>query len=154
MPAARLFPGDVELGKRDDDHKPGSKTPLGIAWEHRRLPHGPHRRSLKRIGLGLLGLIAVYYFFKNMPTDLENPRTRPSYGHHVGGNAPVANSPSQYTPSNPAAGKAEEVRHDFNGPIKFYHLAATLHTVSKTGGGELINKNIVCSEQAHLLNDC
>src|SRR3954447_23475400 len=77
----RLFPGDEELGKRDDDHKPGKKSNLGIPWQHRRLSQGPHRRTLKRAALGFIALVALYYFFKNMPTDLENPSHRPQYNH-------------------------------------------------------------------------
>jgi hypothetical protein len=142
----RLFPGDEELGKRDDDHKRGGKSPLGLAWHQRRLPHGPHRRSLKRLALGILGLIVVYYFFKNMPKDLENPRQRPNYGLPSGPNAPPQKPPPVNRDSRIKSGDggtAESVAHDFNGPIKFYHLASTLHAVSKTRGSELINHNVV-----------
>jgi hypothetical protein len=143
-PPPRLFPGDVELGKRDDDHKPGAKSPLGLAWQRRRMPHGPHRRHWRRIAMGLLALVALYYFFKNMPTDLENPRQRPNYAAPTGQTTPPPRTITQN--SNPRASQemAEEPRHDFNGPIKFFHLAATLHAVSKMRGSDLINENVVC----------
>jgi hypothetical protein len=146
MPLPRLFPGDEELGKKDDDHKRGSKTPIGLVWHHRRIPHGPHRRTLKRLALGILAFIVLYYFFKNMPTDLENPRQRPNYGFPSGPNAPPPKSSPVRQDSGAKTsyeGTAESVAHDFNGPIKFYHLASTLHAVSKTRGSDPINHNVV-----------
>lgn len=146
----RLFPEDEELGKRDDDHKRRAKSPMGLAWQHRRLSHGPHRRTLKRLTLGILGLIAFYYFFKNMPTDLENPRPRPNYGPPSGPNAPPPKPPlvnQDSTSKSGYGGTTESVAHDFNGPIKFYHLASTLHAVSKMRGSELINQNVVSNTE-------
>jgi hypothetical protein len=147
MPLApRLFAGDEELGKKDDDHKRAGKPSKGLAWHHRRIPHGPHRRTLKRLVLGLLAFIVLYYFFMNMPTDLKNPRQRPNYGFPAEPNAP----PPKLSPAKPDSalrpgheGTTDSVAHDFNGPIKFYHLASTLHAVSKTRGSELINHNVV-----------
>jgi hypothetical protein len=139
----RLFPGDVELGKRDDDHKPGVKGPLGLAWQRRRMLHGPHRRHWKRIALGLLALVMLYYFFKNMPTDLENPRQRPNYAVPSEPNAPPPKTITQNSNPGPSQEMAQVQRHDFNGPIKFFHLASTLKKVSRKGA-ELINENVVC----------
>ena len=138
----RIHAGDAELGKKDDDHKP-AKTPLGRLWRIR--PHGPQRRNLRRIALGALALIALYYFFKNMPTDLENPRQRPSYDHTSSQFTPTparAPSGSQVMKSGLGEG-AESELHYYNGPIKFYQLATTLHAVSKTKGSELVNRNVV-----------
>ncbi|KUJ16182.1 uncharacterized protein LY89DRAFT_617231 [Mollisia scopiformis] len=141
----RRFHGDEELGKKDDDHKPGVKGPMGRAWQQRRLPNGPRRSNLKRIALGFLVVIGFYYFFKNMPTDLEQPRQRPSYVPPSGPNAPASKAvPNRYdfvtktaedeTPDAPL--------HNFNGPIKFYQLASTLHGV-KTRGSDLVNQNVL-----------
>lgn len=138
----RMFPGDEELGKRDDDHKPGGKkNPLGLVWQGRRMAvaHGPPRRTLKRVGLGILALIAVYYFFKNMPTDLENPSRRPHYVPNTG-----SSTPSRTPTSQKAKGGAAEIPHDFSGPIKFYELAESLHSVENTRGMDPINPNVVC----------
>lgn len=145
----RLFTGDEELGKKDDDHKPGRKSSLSAVWQQRRLSHGPHRRTLKRIALGALALIVVYYFFKNMPTDLENPRIRPHYDHSPQETTQGTGS-KPATPANqgsmPKPGHEETTAvspHYFNGPIKFYQLASTLHAVSRTKGSDLINRNVV-----------
>jgi len=142
----RIFPGDVELGKRDDDHRPGSKSGvgLGIAWQHRQMPHRPHRRTLKKIALGVLALIGLYYFFKNMPTDLESPRQRPSYGPPSSPNPRPLYPPKDNAPKAGPKESTEVPLHDFNGPIKFYHLASSLHAVSRTRGSELNNNNVVC----------
>lgn len=140
----RLFPGDEELGKRDDNHRPGGrKNALGLAWQHRRIPvvHGPHRRNLKRVALGMLGIICIYYFFKNMPTDLERPRQRPDFSRPSSIGQPV-----KAPPQSSKSGKEADTKlllHDFNGPIKFYELASTLHAASRTRGAELINPNVV-----------
>ncbi|EKD21620.1 uncharacterized protein L3040_004844 [Drepanopeziza brunnea f. sp. 'multigermtubi'] len=144
----RLFPGDVELGKRDDDHKPGGKSQLGLAWQHRRIPNTPLRRSMKRMVLGVLALIALYYFFRNMPTDLENPRKRPSYVHAAGPYAPSSKElpVSKATASEGGQSNTTDVPlHDFNGPIKFYNLASTLHGADILGskGYEQINSNVL-----------
>ena len=153
----RLFPGDEELGKRDDDHKPGKKSPLGMAWQHRRIPHGPHRRNVKRVALGVVLLIGLYYFFKNMPTDLENPRSRPHYDHNPARSDPGAGSrpapPAQQGPIQKARVEemAEASQHYFNGPIKFYQLASTLRAVSNTRGSEPVNRNVVRSSGPSVL---
>ena len=151
----RLFPGDEQLGKKDDDHKPGMRSPLGVAWQQRRLPHGPHRRTLKRAVLGLLVVVALYLFFKNMPADLENPRARPHYDHAPGAapQMPPPNAPLVNQASGSQAGhevSKETTQHYFNGPIKFYQLASSLHAVSRTKGSELINRNVVSLLQSVL----
>ena len=143
-PPQRLFPGDAELAKRDDDHRPAGRKSLGIAWQHRRIPHGPRRRTLQRVAYGIAALIVLYYFFKNMPTDLENPRQRPNYGLPAGTVVPPSKPSAHSSTSMPGQAVAEVSVHDFNGPIKFLHLAASLRAVSKTRGGELINDNVVC----------
>jgi hypothetical protein len=144
----RLIPGDEELGKRDDDHKLGTKNPAGIAWKQRRLPHGLHRRTMKRAVMAILALIGLYYFFKNMPTDLENPRPRPHYQpQQTGKDTPIAGSRASPVSESSIPSReheeATERSHSFNGPIKFYELASSLHAVSKTKGSETINHNVV-----------
>ena len=64
----RLFPGDEELGKKDDDHKPGMKN--SMAWKPRiAMPHVQiQKRTVKRVFWGVVVLVAVYFFVKNIPT--------------------------------------------------------------------------------------
>lgn len=140
----RLFSGDEEMGKRDDDHKPRTMPQLGTAWYHGRwLP----RRNIKRIGLTVLILAGVYWFFKNMPTDLKQPSARP---HHYQTEGRLSKSPP--TPSGQTQGESlvktgdqqhGDEKHWFTGPIKFYELAASLYAISRTRGGFEINHNVL-----------
>lgn len=143
----RLFHGDVELGKRDDDHKPGSNVPLGLAWKHRK-PH-VQRRSIKKIILCLLVGIGIYYFYKNMPTDLQNPRQRPHYTQtgaapaKAGPKAPSSQPNPNYVSKTKDGESAEITGHDYNGPIRFYQLATTLHAMSRVKGSDPVNNNVL-----------
>lgn len=141
----RLFPSDVELGKRDDDHKPGSKSSLAAAWSRHRIFL---RRSYKKMGIGLVLLFGLYYFFKNMSTDLDPRTSRPNYDHTSGVERQDRWSNLQTAKPNDANGNIQsgagdrneagaESKHWFNGPIKFYKLAASLGAISQTtrGGG-------------------
>lgn len=146
----RLFPGDVELGKRDDDHRPGSKSSLSMAWQQHQLLHSPHRRTMKRLALAIIALVVLYYFFKNMPTDLKSPRTRPHYDHSGGQQSPIGSSktppPRDQDPTSDSERErtADQSLHHYSGPIKFYELAASLHGVVKNKGPPSTNKNVVC----------
>lgn len=151
----RPYPGDEELGKRDDDHKRGTRHPLGAPWQQRQLPHAPLRRTVKRMALAILAVVGLYYFFKNMPTDLTNPRPRPHYDHSGGQRPPVGGSaippPSQNpTPSLALDETAEQPQHYYNGPIKFYELAASLRMVTKKISSGVGNKNVVCAGRSLL----
>lgn len=148
----RLFPGDVELGKRDDDHKPGSRRALATAWSHNRLLL---RRSYKKIVMGLVLLIGLYYFFRNMPTDLGPRTARPDYDHPSAVQRPNRWPNSQPGKHKEAGGDTQSVevesklaeadtKHSFNGPIKFYELAASLGSIAKnTKGSGLITGHVL-----------
>lgn len=115
LPQRRFHGGDEELGKKDDDHKVGGK---GHTWQQRRIQAWPRRSSLKKFALGTLVVIGFYYFFKNMPTDLEQPRLRPSYGPPAGPNAPAPRTvPNRYnSKSRTTVEETEETpAHNFNG---------------------------------------
>ncbi|CZT07053.1 hypothetical protein WAI453_010782 [Rhynchosporium graminicola] len=145
----RRLPADIELGKRDDDHRLRSKgglgSGLGNAWQHRHMPFAPRRKNLRKIALGIVAVIGLYYFFKNMPTDLENPRKRPSYEPPFTPDPPLPNLPEDHdiAPSPGQEVVAETVQHNYNGPIKFYELSSTLHDASRTGGIQSINNNVL-----------
>ncbi|KAH8809070.1 hypothetical protein F5884DRAFT_392646 [Xylogone sp. PMI_703] len=127
---------DEELGKKDDDHKFRPRSRFGQFWQRR---HTPHRRNWRKAVLGMLALIALYYFYKNMPTDLQNPRPRPRYNHHNG----VGGSGNKGGDGNTMKGGADEREegHYFNGPIKFYQLASSLRAFGF--GYEANGQNVV-----------
>ena len=151
----RIFVGDEELGKRDDDHKPGSKRHLAVEWPEWLSRRLITRRNLKRILLGVALVVGLYYFFKNMPTDL-GPRTpRPNYGiPRAGGRnrsssmKPVkgTNTPAsdkiQTEPAESNGAETEE-KHWYNGPIKFYKLAESLHAIPSMTGQADVNRNVL-----------
>lgn len=112
----RRFHGDEELGKKDDDHKPGSKGPMARVWQQRRLPNGigPRRNSLKKIALGILVVIGLYYFFKNMPTDLKQPTRRPYYPP-AGPNAQASKPSNNYDSTSKSAEEEDAPPHKYNG---------------------------------------
>ncbi|KAK2626672.1 hypothetical protein QTJ16_003847 [Diplocarpon rosae] len=128
----RMFAGDVELGKRDDDHRPGLRSPYGLTWQQRRIHQTPQRRNMRRLAVGLLALAGLYVFFKNMPNDLESPRTRPNYRTAAGPGTASPYSQDIVLKAEPKD-TAEVARHNFNGPIKFYHLASSLRAAQESG---------------------
>ncbi|KFY33676.1 hypothetical protein V494_07419 [Pseudogymnoascus sp. VKM F-4513 (FW-928)] len=140
-PTTRIFPGDEELGKRDDDHRPRTKSIT--SWHYRRWML---RRNMKRIGFALLGLVMLYYFVKNIPTDLKQPSRRPSYDHSPssGSGIPRPRPPaSDKAPTPPTGDKPSEEKHWYNGPIKFYELATSLYAIGRAKGATDFNNNIV-----------
>ncbi|KAL1597747.1 hypothetical protein SLS60_008234 [Paraconiothyrium brasiliense] len=141
-----ILPGDEELGKKDDDHKPGAmRMPI---WTPRSTPLRWRRR---RILLAVVGLFLVYALVKNMPTLGEwtdqittseygsAPLGRFSYGYDQTNNEEPVGPPPGYRA--PRAG--EPTPHTFDGQFKFYRLAASLHGASHTYGYRAVNRNIV-----------
>jgi hypothetical protein len=100
-------------------------------------------------------LVGLYYFFKNMPTDLESRANRPNYDHTsaAGESNRWSNSQtgkhkedSEGTRSATAVPDeaAAETKHWFNGPIKFYDLASSLNAIAKnTKGGGLGTRHVL-----------
>jgi hypothetical protein len=155
--APRQFGEDEERGKRDDEYRPAMKPPSrhGTVWPQGRVTHGPIRRSIKRVALAIFGLFMVYLFIHNLPTDLEPRRGRPSYTHDTGSPGQHARKPlpsksesskkssAGYSGTSRPVKEKEEVLHDFNGPIKYYDLAASLHAASAVKGAASVNRNVV-----------
>ena len=122
-----LFPGDKELGKKDDDHRPGNNVSvLPGSWTARRQVSGVRRR---KVIYAVLGLFAIFLFVKNIPSDLGSNRLKGDSRvvRHTGSLAAPAqqDAPSGKPPHPSESSGADE--HYFEGPVKFYKLAATLH---------------------------
>lgn len=138
--AGRLFANDEELGKKDDDHRPNSKGRMSSSPRSWR---GPRRR---RILLVIIGLAVLYLFFKNIPTGLPpvSQRTDPRFSR----GPPPSDAQSQ--PPIPPKGAPprtprlkDDEKHYFEGPIKFYNLAATLRLVYALMGHRVENRNVL-----------
>jgi len=144
--SARFYPGDEELGKKNDDHRPGAKSP----WQHRR--PSIRKQAVKRLFIGIGILTLLYYFVKNIPTDVRNPTRRPSYSHSSDPDhslkpetaKPVGKEGSQKPPAEHPEEELDGMpKHSHNGPIKFYKLAETIKAISQTKGFYELNGNVL-----------
>lgn len=144
-----LFADDEELGKKSDDHQPSK---MG-KWNVRTRPGGWRKRRIAGV---ILGCVALYFFIVNIPRDMGpvNARirsNRPVYGKTKGGRAIPKSEynferPGVYppeidddTPVAPATrGRIEDndasptTQKDlsYDGPVRFYKLASTLHQIA------------------------
>ena len=158
-----MYSRDEELGKRDDDFRPALKpartSSLRVAnaatpwkWRRRRL-----------VGV-VLALAVVWLFVKNMPTDLApidqrlgirrfTPGTRVVGGQGQGQGryqpqqqyAGMNSEPVGAPPREAALSEEEEKArmHYYEGPIRFYRLAKSLHGIAKTMGSRPQNRNVL-----------
>lgn len=135
----RLFADDEELGKKDDDHRPNGKTRLSPlrAWK------SPRK---KRVLLAILGIAILYLFFKNLPQDLA-PVSRRKELRFTKPPPSVAQPPPPPSPPKGAPPKTPRLKnndkHYFEGPIKFYNLAQSLHLVYGLMGHRIENRNVL-----------
>lgn len=134
----RLFPGDEELGKKFDDRRSGDSgshsSPL-LPWR------APFRFRKRRIVFALFVCFALYTFFKYLPTDLT-PRSRSRLPVGRQPTAGLATAPTGKPPRD-VVQQEEAGKHYFNGPIRFYKLASSLHSIVSTMGFRSINRNVV-----------
>ena len=145
----RIFANDEERGKKDDEYRPsssGSSSTSNLSWTK----ISPRMRR-RRVVAVLLGCIALYFFIKNIPSDLGPVMNRPDIrtpGRAVsgmplpdlsalsGGQTPVHDSQAPET-------KAGAHVHSYNGPITFFKLAASIQSTSHTMGYNNWNKNVM-----------
>ncbi|KAK0311548.1 hypothetical protein LTR01_003544 [Friedmanniomyces endolithicus] len=136
----RLFSKDEELGKRDDDFKPRRgpiATNLAKPWRWRK------RRVLSVIALLVMG----YVFYRNIPggLGLVERRMASSIGPSDSAGKPAGTRVEPNgAPARPRAVADDgESSHYYDGPIKFYRLASTLHAITHTFGLRLQNRNVL-----------
>ena len=136
-----IFAGDEELGKKDDDHRPMNGAETSAPWSARRTAPGLRKR---RVFYGICALLFLYVFIKNIPTDLgPSSRSVPIPGpDEVRKLLSQSSDPPTKKPEKPVTPSAAE-EHYHDGPIKFYMLASSLHSVARLGGQHEINKNIL-----------
>ena len=141
----RIFADDEELGKKDDDHKPGNGVSIPAIWPLWKTPLRVRRR---RLAIALAGLIFLYFFIKHIPTDLGPANKRGIMKDATAGDrlgrppaAEQGSSTDQPPPHPPGLGSAD--KHYYNGPIFLNQLGASLHGIAKTGGHRDNNKNVL-----------
>ncbi|KAL8665948.1 MAG: hypothetical protein Q9202_001884 [Teloschistes flavicans] len=140
---ARIFADDEELGKKDDDRGRGKGKMLPPTWSARKYP--PWRRK-RTVLYGLMACIALYLFFKNIPPPDHPPLVRPHYprparDHPHQPPKGVNDSPTHKPPRPGNPSEAEN--HYYDGPIRFYKLAVSLHAISRLRGHVEANRNVL-----------
>ncbi len=141
MPSlGRIFAGDEELGKKDDDHRPAKDGVLPSTWPVRKVAPRARGRSVL---YGLLACIIIYVFVHNIPTDLGPVTQRPDYKVPAPGSlqSPRSDEPTAKSLKPDKHASAEEFYYD--GPVKFYKLATSLHAVARLFGHGGVNKNVL-----------
>ncbi|KAL8966421.1 MAG: hypothetical protein Q9197_005991 [Variospora fuerteventurae] len=140
----RIFADDEELGKKDDDRKPGTRNLLP-KWSARKpTSPTPWQRRKRTVLYGLIACISLYLFFKNMPTPDHPPvARRPQYDRSPRHGPPTSDRsfPSQKPPHPEKPSKAEQ--HYYNEPIKFNDLAVSLRATYSVWGYMEDNKNVL-----------
>ncbi|KAL9585855.1 MAG: hypothetical protein Q9203_004083 [Teloschistes exilis] len=140
----RIFADDEELGKKDDDRGRGKAKMLSPPWSARKYP--PWRRK-RTVLYALMACIALYLFFKNIPPPDHPPIVRPHYARpsrddHYTPPKTINDSPPHKPPPRP--GKISEAeKHYYDGPIRFYKLAVSLHAISRLRGHIEANRNVL-----------
>lgn len=135
----RVHSKDEELGRRDITLKPrrvpSMTTNMSAPWRWRK----------RRVIVVVLGLVLLYLFVQNIPTDLvaigqgEDMRLQPGGVIHGVQELREPNG----APARDLDSEEGESQYYYNGPIKFYRLATSLHGVGRTFGSRQINKNIL-----------
>jgi hypothetical protein len=139
-----ILPTDEELGKKDDDHKPGS---FGRIPTWRPASRVSLRWRKRRILLAILGLCAVCLLYTTMPTlaDLrEKARPYSIITMTDGGHTGVNNEEPTGAPPGLKASKDGSPRpREYDGQLRFYRLATSLHGASHTQGYRTANRNVM-----------
>ena len=148
------FVSDEELGKRDDDHKPGKMN----GWLPRSNSHQHLPIIRKRRILGLIAFVVLaYYFVRNVPkleparyrfSNFGPPEPLPHNGLRRAQRLPAEQPAPRANPASTLIEKIglkseEKVTQDFAGPVKFYTLGSTLRAIGTTNGQLKKNKNIL-----------
>lgn len=149
---SRIYRSDEELGKRDDNYRP-AREPTS-----RNSNIVPARWRRKRFLSLIVGVVLLYLFVKNIPTDLgsiDQRMGRPLRPDHVGridmakprgmlrpatqpistpGQEPVG-PPARPPPSDGvSSASAGEGQHYYSGPVRYYKLSSSLSQVIRIQG--------------------
>lgn len=123
----RLWPGDEEMAKKDDDLHIHGHPRLSTQWQSTR---APRRRAVTRfvayaVFCGLL-IFALYRFIHTIPG---------------GTNERAASGASSVRERQGGAKMASD--RSYTGPVKFPNLPQTLRNIQATGGSSERNRNVL-----------
>lgn len=135
----RIFAGDEELGKKDDDHKLKKRYSPPLSWVFR---HSMPAFRRRRLFYGLVSLIVLYLLFQNAPPGLGFHSHRRGSWISGGDRASKFEAAPTGPPPRPRVSpKAEEQYYE--GRIKFYNLAVSLHGLMGLGRHHRINRHVL-----------
>ncbi|KAI9752326.1 MAG: hypothetical protein M4579_005669 [Chaenotheca gracillima] len=137
MPPPRFFPRDEELGKRNDDHRPGDSSALLPGWS---LPWRSAFRVRRRRGLIIFCAVVVLYLFVKGITFSPNGGSSDGSGLPP---PPIPVGPPPRESKAPEVQDAAEDEHYYSGPIKFFKLPLSLRSVASTMGYRPVNRNVM-----------
>ncbi|KAK3678190.1 hypothetical protein LTR78_002286 [Recurvomyces mirabilis] len=137
---ARVFSKDEELGKRDDDFKSkrlSASNSFSQPWRWRK------RRLFSIVAIAALLYLAYIHLAGNIGS-VRRRRSAPSALRSGGIGGGVKLEPTGAPPRPVVSADDEESsKHYFDGQIKFYRLAATLHEITRTMGSRPQNRNVL-----------
>ncbi|KAK3709469.1 hypothetical protein LTR37_010842 [Vermiconidia calcicola] len=105
----------------------------------------PWRWRRRRVFMVILGILFLYVFVHNIPTDLgsiDERMGKPLRPGHIIHGAQELREPAGAPPRSSEDSEGEG-QYYYNGPIKFYRLATTLRGISGTMGSKLTNRNVL-----------
>ncbi|KAL8712987.1 MAG: hypothetical protein Q9220_002847 [cf. Caloplaca sp. 1 TL-2023] len=141
----RMFADDEELGKKDDDRKPGKINLQLPPWSARKPVLWRRKRTLL---YALIACVTLYIFFKNIPRPDHPPLVRPNFrrpsrdASYSAGKPKAIPEDSSQIPPRPDK-PPETLKHYYEGPIRFERLAVSLHAISRLRGHVESNRNVL-----------
>ncbi|EFX05988.1 hypothetical protein CMQ_4057 [Grosmannia clavigera kw1407] len=143
-----LFLSDVELGKKDDDHKTSKG---GVSSVRMLVPTAARvhpRKFLKRLLFATIAGFVIYTFIRNIPSDVGvRDRRRPVYGQPATGFSAGAQVPlsEQDGDETRTGADGEDISvFTYNGPIdRLSRLFPSLRTLGSTRSSLLVNKHVL-----------
>lgn len=135
----RIFAGDEELGKKDDDHRPRKGVAPALSWASRQSIPTFRRR---RVFIALIAFLLLYLFIRNLPTDLGPNSIRGDSRVGIRG-IPVTHIEAPIGPPPRPHKKSTLEDYYYEGSIKFFKLATSLRAVTGVASHSGVNKNVL-----------
>ncbi|KAF2272964.1 uncharacterized protein EI97DRAFT_436407 [Westerdykella ornata] len=133
------IPTDEELGKKDDDHRPGLRSGLTVGRPRWDMFAGIFRWRRRRVTLAVVLSGLLYLSLTSMPllSGLWTP-SAPWGDVYV-----PEQEPKGPPPAFTISGTGRGLKRKYAGPVRFYRLASSLNAAAHTGGYHPSNRNVL-----------